>query len=121
MTLHDLIGSTLLECHFGKVWTRLVFSDFLNDAQRSVWVDTDKYISDQPTARYKVTESTGCELSRVVYPRLEERVSVVERIPQGVKVGFESGLFIFVSYEGDTVDSLLKLTDPKTGEWAVVN
>lgn len=120
MELDELLGSELLECHFGKVWVRLVFSKHSRGQEQQYWVETDNHVSDQPVLRHGTdAEEIMSRISSAVYPSLEQRLSSIERVPNGVRLAFESGSSVFICYDGETIDNLFKLTNRQTGEWSV--
>jgi len=119
MELNDLIGSELLECHFGKVWVQLVFAKRRQgQSELQYCIDTDNHVSDRPLLRHGTDpEEIMRSISAAVYPSMEQRVSGIERMPHGMRFTFESGSAIFICYDADSIDSLFKLTNRQTGEW----
>jgi hypothetical protein len=120
MTLDDLVGTELLECHFGRMWTRLVLSSGAAPPS-TYWLDTDNLIADHCVQRYGPDrQEIASKVSLSVFPCLEHRVTEIERVPNGIRIGFDRGRSLFVCYDGETIDTLLKLTAAATGEWLVV-
>lgn len=120
MELGLLVGKELRECHFGKMWARLVFADPHNSLERLYDVETQNLVSALPLQRYGNADHAGEAICAAVWPRLEQIVETIERIPNGIQIRFAGGGSIFVCYDGESSDSLLLLRERSSGEWAAL-
>lgn len=113
----DLIGCDLLECTFGKVWIRLTFSKddvkFLLDTDNSI--QCASLLTDYP-------QPLGTrEAVSVIFDFLECIVTTINIDPGRMTIGFAPGKYLVIARDGESIDSLLKITDAETGAWLVVD
>jgi hypothetical protein len=113
----DLIGCDLLECTFGKVWIRLTFSK----GDVKLFLDTDNSIQCASSLSEYPQPFGTREAVPVIFDFLEGIVTTINIDPGRMTIGFAPGRYLVIARDGESIDSLLKITDAETGAWLVVD
>jgi hypothetical protein len=117
----DLIGYDLIACTFGKIWLRLEFSRTIAGEEHKLWLETDNFV--QRTKRHWVlarSPSNTQEALLPIYEFLESTVTNIIINTKHVTIEFANRDSLEITPDGESIDSLLKITDPESGHWLVV-
>jgi len=118
---NDLVGYELIGCTFGKVWLRLELSKTYDGREAKLLIDTDNIVRSKNQATVDEQSDDIRSALLAVYNCLESTVSGLQVAPDHMDIQFLGGNSLTIFRDNESIDSLLKITDPDSGNWLVVD
>jgi hypothetical protein len=118
---NDLVGYELVGCTFGKVWMRLELSKSHDGREARLFIDTDNWIRTQRQETVDGPSDGVRSALLAVYECLESTVSGIQVAADHMDIQFLGGSSLTIFRDDESIDSLLKITDPDSDNWLVVD